>query len=353
MFGVETVGKLCLVAFYSEGHVLLEGNPGLGKTELIKTLGRVLALPFGRIQFTPDLMPADITGTWMPDFENRNQLRFRQGPIFTNLLLADEINRATPKTQSAMLEAMAERQVTVLGERYQLDPPFFVLATQNPIDHEGTFALPEAQADRFMFKIAMPTPDNHTLRAILAKQTAPPNPESGADLDRSKLPRDVADSKAKFAELGKRIRATEVLPSVEHHVLNLFAATNGRFNQLQGLTGPQTQQLKALLDDALLYGFGPRAAVALQLGAKAWTLLFEDKDQADAESLAHIIIPALRHRLQLSFDWLDRQPRAENEPSRLSAADQFLVKLCGLCAPAEHAYRQRFEARLDQIAGQV
>lgn len=347
MFGVEYVTKLCLVALYSEGHVLLEGNPGLGKTELIKTLGRVLALPFGRIQFTPDLMPADITGTWMPDFENRNRLNFRQGPIFTNLLLADEINRATPKTQSAMLEAMAERQVTVLGEQHTLAPPFFVLATQNPIDHEGTYALPEAQADRFMFKIAMPTPDNRTLRAILAKQTGASLPATPSAADNRHLPKDFDDSKAKFVELGKRIRALEVTGSVESHILNLFAATNGRFDQLQGLSERQAEELKTLLDGALLYGFGPRAAVALQLGAKAWTLLFETKDQADAESLAHIVVPALRHRLQLSFDWLDRQAEAGG------GAEAFLKRLCSLCAPSDNAYRERFDARFQDLCGEV
>lgn len=168
MYEVDDVTRLCLVALYTKGHVLLEGNPGLGKTELVKTLGRTLQLPDGRIQFTPDLMPSDITGTQMPDPDNVERLKFQHGPLFTSLLLADEVNRATPKTQSAMLEAMAEKQVTVLGVTYGLggftygehrdrskvrvvypsniDRPFMVLATQNPIDHEGTYDLPEAQS---------------------------------------------------------------------------------------------------------------------------------------------------------------------------------------------------------------
>ena len=176
MFGVADVVRLCLIALYTNGHILLEGNPGLGKTELVKTLSNILTLPYRRIQFTPDLMPADITGTLGPSKDNPRELTFQPGPIFTSLLLADEINRATPKTQAAMLEAMAERQVTVVGEthmlgQYDFKPflgqdgnpiapnakrPFMVMATQNPIDHEGTFDLPEAQADRFMFKILMP-----------------------------------------------------------------------------------------------------------------------------------------------------------------------------------------------------
>ena len=178
LYGVETVIKLSLAALLSGGHVLLEGNPGLGKTELVKRLARVMNLKAGRIQFTPDLMPADITGTLMPT--GNGGLRFQSGPIFTSLLLADEINRATPKTQSAMLEAMAEKKVTVLGEEHALPSPFVVLATQNPIDHEGTYNLPAAQADRFMFKVRMPVPDGPTVKRIVRKRAGAgaPDPES-------------------------------------------------------------------------------------------------------------------------------------------------------------------------------
>ncbi|MCB0128566.1 MAG: AAA family ATPase, partial [Caldilineaceae bacterium] len=157
MKDLDEVVRLCFVALYTNGHVLLEGNPGLGKTALVRALGDTLGFAKGRIQFTPDLMPADITGTYIPiPRDGLMTLEFRPGPINTSLLLADEINRATPKTQSAMLEAMAEKQVTVLGESRKLPVPFMVLATQNPIDHEGTYTLPEAQSDRFMFKLLMP-----------------------------------------------------------------------------------------------------------------------------------------------------------------------------------------------------
>ena len=179
LYGVETVIKLSLAALFSGGHVLLEGNPGLGKTELVKRLARVLNLKAGRIQFTPDLMPADITGTLMPTGDGG--LRFQSGPIFTSLLLADEINRATPKTQSAMLEAMAEKKVTVLGEEHVLPSPFVVLATQNPIDHEGTYNLPAAQADRFMFKVRMPVPDGPTLKRIVHKRAGAGAPDPQSD----------------------------------------------------------------------------------------------------------------------------------------------------------------------------
>src|ERR1700752_998529 len=178
LYGVVTVIKLSLAALLSGGHVLLEGNPGLGKTELVKRLARVLNLRAGRIQFTPDLMPADITGTLMPS--GNGGRRFHSCPRFTSLLLADEINRATPKTQSAMLEAMAEKKVTVLGEEHALPSPFVVLATQNPIDHEGTYNLPAAQADRFMFKVRMPVPDGPTLKRIVRKRSGAgaPSPQS-------------------------------------------------------------------------------------------------------------------------------------------------------------------------------
>src|ERR1041384_948191 len=181
LYGLETVIRLSLAALFGGGHVLLEGNPGLGKTELVKRLARVMNLKAGRIQFTPDLMPADITGTLMPT--GNGGLRFQSGPIFTSLLLADEINRATPKTQSAMLGAMAEKKVTVLGEAHALPSPFVVLATQNPIDHEGTYNLPAAQADRFMFKVRMPVPDGATLKRILRKRAGAgaPEPEASAE----------------------------------------------------------------------------------------------------------------------------------------------------------------------------
>ncbi len=235
LYGVETVIKLSLAALMSGGHVLLEGNPGLGKTELVKRLARVMNLKAGRIQFTPDLMPADITGTLMPTGDGG--LRFQSGPIFTSLLLADEINRATPKTQSAMLEAMAEKKVTVLGEEHVLPSPFVVLATQNPIDHEGTYNLPAAQADRFMLKVRMPVPDGPTLKRIVHKRAGAGAPDAQSESAAASkvesaspasydLPGDARAAESLVREISQVIRAIAPLPAVEAHVTNLFLATN-------------------------------------------------------------------------------------------------------------------------------
>src|SRR5262245_37398855 len=242
LYGVETVIKLSLAALLSGGHVLLEGNPGLGKTELVKRLAQVMNLKAGRIQFTPDLMPADITGTLMPT--GNGGLRFQSGPIFTSLLLADEINRATPKTQSAMLEAMAEKKVTVLGEEHTLPTPFVVLATQNPIDHEGTYNLPAAQADRFMFKVRMPVPDGVTLKRILRKRAGAvaPDPQSGALAEtpsngKFDLPSDGRAAEQLVREIAQVVRSIAPLPAVEAHVTNLYLATNRSFDNLTNPSG--------------------------------------------------------------------------------------------------------------------
>ncbi len=303
MFGVDEVTRLTLVALYTGGHVLLEGNPGLGKTELVKTLGDVLALPRGRIQFTPDLMPADITGTYAPDFDNGNpqKMVFQQGPVFTSLLLADEINRATPKTQSAMLEAMAEKQVTVLGKKWPLEIPFMVLATQNPIDHEGTFNLPEAQADRFMFKLSVPVPNRAALRLIMDKtagDTGEPEKKSHS------LFKDARASRETYLKLEKRIKKLPVSPPVEIHILNMFLASNRQFDELKELDKRQIEKLKRLVNEVLEYGLGPRAATALTLGAKAFSLMFlPGAESAEGPALARVAIPSLRHRFKLKFDW--------------------------------------------------
>lgn len=353
MFGVESIVRLCLTALFSDGHILLEGNPGLGKTELVKSLALALRLPFGRIQFTPDLMPADITGTFMPDFEGgeSRKLAFRQGPIFTSLLLADEINRATPKTQAAMLEAMAEKQVTVLGSRRELEAPFMVLATQNPIDHEGTFALPEAQADRFMFKVAMPTPDVNTLRLILAKdsgitaeQAALPTAPEVAPL----LPKDAVDSRRKYEAVKARVLEMPPLPSLETHVMNLFQATNGHFDRLAGLEKDQLQTLQKLVP-LLAYGLGPRAATALVKGAKAYALLFaEDTDHAHAPALAAVAQPALRHRMKMAFDWEYSYREIYKKVASEQLHDHFLSSFLSACAPRAYEYERLFSHNLKQ-----
>lgn len=358
MFGVDEVIRLSLVAFYTAGHVLLEGNPGFGKTELVKTLGRVLQLPFGRIQFTPDLMPADITGTYMPDLNDRTsrKLEFRRGPLFTSLLLADEINRATPKTQSAMLEAMAEQQVTVLGHKWPLEPPFMVLATQNPIDHEGTYNLPEAQADRFMFKIAMPVPDSSTMRLIIGKQagimsSAASNHHPPTLINNPLLPQNPADSTEKYRELRRRIEQVTPVPSLEVHILNMFLASNGRFTELLELDRDQLERVKRLVD-LMMYGLGPRAAIALMLGAKAWSLMFlPETEHANGPALARVAVPILRHRIKLELDWDERYGQmvklADGESSSL--LEKMLGDFCISTAPKTNQYQRTVESEFQRM----
>lgn len=310
MYGLEEVVRLCLVALVTDGHVLLEGNPGLGKTALVKTLGDILDLKFGRIQFTPDLMPADITGTYWPDYEGGNERKFdfKPGPIFCNLLLADEINRATPKTQSAMLEAMAERQVTVLGKTRKMSdimpiPIFIVLATQNPIDQQGTFDLPEAQADRFMFKILLQMPGNNILSQIMQKEAGVESPNGSsmsADLPQVDNPEKTYRV---YREIAERYRELE-LPkqTMGKHILNMIQASNKRYEAVEDLrTKSRLEQICKLM----LYGLGTRASYMLARGAKAYTLLFirGAVNAADPEALVKVALPILRHRIKLDTGW--------------------------------------------------
>jgi MoxR-like ATPase len=345
LYGVETVIKLSLAALLSGGHVLLEGNPGLGKTELVKRLARVMKLKAGRIQFTPDLMPADITGTLMPTGDGG--LRFQGGPIFTSLLLADEINRATPKTQSAMLEAMAEKKVTVLGEEHTLPSPFVVLATQNPIDHEGTYNLPAAQADRFMFKVRMPVPDGPTLQRIVRKRAGAgaPDPQSdSATVSKAvpaspasyDLPGDARAAESLVREISQVIRTIAPLPAVEAHVTNLFLATNHSF---VGLTNPSGT--RADIETAarrIQYGMSPRAAGDIMLAAKAWVCLSDtDVQYVAASHLQAIVVHALRHRLRLSLDDDHADSNdLDGDPER--RLDDAIRKLCLLTAPKDSGY---------------
>ncbi len=344
MFGVDDVTRLCLIALYTDGHILLEGNPGLGKTELIKTLGKALRLPFGRIQFTPDLMPSDITGTYMPDLDSPppQKLVFNKGPVFTSLLLADEINRATPKTQAAMLEAMAERQVTVLGNKMPIEAPFMVLATQNPIDHEGTYSLPEAQADRFMFKATMPIPDGPTLQNIVNKCASDDHEEAEGE-ERPLSPNVLEKSRKACADIRKRIRRVAPLPLLETHIRNMFLASNHRFGELEDLGKRQTERARRLVSELMLYGMGPRAAIAMMNGAKAWTLLFSrGSDNADGPALARVVIPVLRHRIKLNYDWEERYLAAIKSKGIDRGGDWLLERLiadfCIHTAPDRHGY---------------
>ena len=262
-----------LRAVVCEGHVLLEGVPGLGKTKLLHTLGKVLAVDFGRVQFTPDLMPADILGT---NVLLDGRFEFHQGPIFSNLVLADEVNRATPKTQSALLEAMAERRVTLGGTTHSLPEPFFVMATQNPIEMEGTYPLPEAQLDRFLFKAVVPMPEIDDLIEIVQLTTSDQEPEVDA----------VADGKVLMA-------MTREVP-VGSHLLRYAA-------QLVRATHPDSPEAPDLIRDYVRYGASPRGAQALILGGKANALL-DGRPNVAAEDVWAVAPSALRHRLVLGYE---------------------------------------------------
>jgi MoxR-like ATPase len=270
-----------LVGLFAGGHVLLEGVPGLGKTLLIKTLAEGLELSFSRIQFTPDLMPADIIGTNMivEDPEGRKYFQFQRGPIFAHILLADEVNRATPKTQSALLEGMQEGAVTVSGTAHPLPSPFFVLATQNPIEMEGTYPLPEAQLDRFLFKLRVKYPALEELNEII---------------DRTTRPRDVQVRRVMngAAVLTYRELIREV--PVASHVQQLASLT-------VLATHPQWDGAPEMTRRFVRYGSSPRGAQALVLGAKVRALT-EGRYNVSVEDIRAMALPALRHRVILNFE---------------------------------------------------
>ncbi len=269
-----------LIALLAGGHVLLEGVPGLGKTLLVKTLAQTLELQYGRIQFTPDLMPADIIGTnvVMQDETGRRYFQFERGPVFTQVLLADEINRATPKTQSALLEAMQEHAVTVAGTSYALEEPFFVLATQNPIEMEGTYPLPEAQLDRFMFKLKVEFPTVPDLMEIIDRTTAAQIPAAS-----------VAATKHEVAQMMALAREVEVASHVKAYVARVTEATHA---------GPSASTLAARY---VRYGSSPRAAQAMILSAKVRALI-AGRANISFNDLKALAVPAMRHRLVLNFE---------------------------------------------------
>jgi MoxR-like ATPase len=309
------------VALFTGGHVLLEANPGLGKTSLAKAFTGALGLAdsdFGRIQFTPDLMPADITGTLMPSENDINKLAFSKGPIFKPILLADEINRATPKTQSAMLEAMAEQQVTVLGKTRPLPTgeddqdgrePFIVIATQNPIDQEGTYELPEAQTDRFMFKFLMRLPPGESLRAIVtteARQKA--GQPTGKRVRKNGDRNEIIDW---IDRIAATVRAGELPPAALTHISNVVLATNERFHDC-AMSDQAIEAAKRFVGDYLDFPLGPRAAIQLAKAAKGYSTIRTEPDRAaypDAKVRDGLIwgaVPVLRHRLKFKYDWLDK-----------------------------------------------
>src|SRR5271156_2734352 len=284
----EIVRKL-LTALFCGGHILIEGVPGLGKTLMVKATAETLGLSFKRIQFTPDLMPSDIVGTQvLTESDGRRDFTFKAGPIFAHIVLGDEINRATPKTQSAVLEAMEERQVTVFGTTYRLDPPFFVLATQNPIELEGTYPLPEAQMDRFLFKVVMGSPKPEELREILNRTT-------GATMHTAESIFPAATAPVAIEQLKALVREGMGAEPIERYVIGIIGACtpNG-----PGAIPEVSQYLR--------FGPSPRGAQALILCAKVNALL-DGRVSVSYDDVADGVIPALRHRLLRNF-----QAEAEN-----------------------------------------
>jgi MoxR-like ATPase len=278
--GQQDVVDGVLICLLAGGHVLLEGVPGLGKTTLLRTLARVLHLKYSRIQFTPDLMPADIVGSMIIDTEgSAKALRFQPGPIFAHLVLADEINRATPKTQSALLEAMQEHTVTSGTQTHELEPPFLVMATQNPIEMEGTYPLPEAQLDRFLMKILVRYPSRSDLGTIVERTIQRDEASIGAVLDRDEI-------------LGLRDVCHTVLvaPHVQEHAVDLVMATQ-----------PDTPQSHSLAKKFIRFGSSPRGAQALVECGRVLALL-RGRLHLSTEDIDQIAPAVLRHRIILNFD---------------------------------------------------
>src|SRR5579862_7078393 len=279
--GHDAIVEGTLIALFAGGHVLLEGVPGLGKTLLVRTLSEVLDLSFNRIQFTPDLMPADILGTniVMEIPGGRREFQFQRGPIFGHLILADEINRATPKTQSALLEAMQEHQVTAGGEIRRLEEPFFVMATQNPLEQEGTYPLPEAQLDRFFFKLIVNYSNRQELRVILDRTTTGQKVQINPVLDAQKI---IA-----YQQLVQRVI---IAPHVQDYAIRCVLATH-----------PQGQFAVPMVNQFLRVGASPRAAQAITLAAKVRALL-DGRFHVSFKDIKDIIVPAMRHRVILNFE---------------------------------------------------
>jgi MoxR-like ATPase len=279
--GQDKVVESVLVAIFAGGHALLEGVPGLGKTLLVRTISQALSLGFNRIQFTPDLMPADITGTniVMEDPEGRRVFQFQRGPIFANIVLADEINRATPKTQSALLEAMQEHSVTVAGKLHRLAEPFFVLATQNPIEQEGTYPLPEAQLDRFLYKILVPPPTLQDLSSIIDRTTGTLDASVEAVLDGEQI-----------MVMQQFARQILVAGHVKEYALKVMLATH-----------PDSEFAPDSVKRFVRFGSSPRGAQALILAAKVHALL-QGRENVAYDDVDEVATPALRHRVILNFE---------------------------------------------------
>ncbi|MCX7796111.1 MAG: MoxR family ATPase [bacterium] len=301
--GYDEIIEQVLIALFSGGHILLEGLPGLGKTLMVKTLAEALDLTFSRIQFTPDLMPSDIIGTNV--MEQDRTFRFQPGPIFAQIILADEINRATPKTQSALLEAMQEHSVTVSGIIHRLKEPFFVMATQNPIEMEGTYPLPEAQLDRFFFKLKLGFPNKEELIDIIDRTTNPEIPKAEKILDGETI------------EIKKKeIRSVPVSSPVKDYAVRLVLATH-----------PELESSPPMVRRYVRYGASPRGVQSLILGAKVKALI-DGRYNVSFSDIRYVAKPSLRHRVILNFEGeaegldtdtiidhiLEEVPELENEP---------------------------------------
>ncbi|MBK1811798.1 MoxR family ATPase [Clostridium sp. YIM B02505] len=291
IIGQKDIVRQVLIAIFTGGNVLLEGSPGLGKTQLVKTLSKVLDLPFSRIQFTPDLMPADVVGTniIIKDSKGNSAFQFQKGPIFSNLVLADEINRATPKTQSALLEAMQEHTVTVGSSTYTLSEPFMVLATQNPIENEGTYPLPEAQLDRFLFKLNVPFPNLEELKSIIGVTINNEAEELGKMMAGEEI-----------LEVRKLLKEVPISKAVEEYALKIVLSTH-----------PDYENSPEISKKYIRYGASPRAAQAI-ISTSRVRAIMEGRFNISFEDIKYVAYPALRHRFFMNFDAVADGITAEN-----------------------------------------
>ncbi len=303
--GQDEIVDNVILAIIAGGNVLLEGVPGVGKTRLVRSMGRTLSLPFSRIQFTPDLMPSDVTGSNVieKDADGKMNIVFQKGPVFANLVLADEINRATPKTQSSMLEVMQEHKITVSGETYRMAEPFFVLATENPIEQDGTYPLPEAQMDRFMFKLLMQFPSIAELADIVNM--------TQITLEENATP--VVDGKT-ILEMRELSKDVPVIDDVLHYAVCLVTYTH-----------PELAKTSETAKKYLKYGASPRAAQALITAAKVRALM-NGNYNVSYEDIDALACPVLRHRIKLNYNAVNEHLTVDDVIVRLVAENKKLVK---------------------------